>query len=93
MDDEAFAIDSTGKMVAYIDGPDLYLKLVRIPNSSILIDCLSPRYQVAEKKMPAAAASENKQYFKDKLYRDLHRYFMFKTDPENTPKKFGLTEE
>lgn len=77
MDCDAFAIDSTGQMVAYLDGPEIRIRLARIPNSSILIDCLRPRYQVAHLKVPPSLASEQKQVFKDKLYRDLHTYHTY----------------
>lgn len=43
-DSEAFAVDTTGKMVAYIDGPEIIVRSIRIPNCPTLIDTLRPRY-------------------------------------------------
>jgi hypothetical protein len=48
MDTETFAVDTTGKFLAYIDGPDIIIRSIRIPNHSTLIDTLRPRYQKAE---------------------------------------------
>jgi len=93
METEAFTVDSTGKFIAYIDGPEILVRSIRIPNQSSLIDTLRPRYQKAEQKLAPASASENKQFFKDKLYRDLHTYHMFKADPLKAEKQSGVTEE
>lgn len=78
IESEAFAIDTTGKMMAYIDGQDLLVKLVRVPNSAPLIDQMRPRYSVDnQSRMAPAAACENKQFFRDKIYRDLQTYHQF----------------
>lgn len=37
-----------------------------------MVNYLRLRYQAAENKINPAQASENKQIFKDKIYRDLH---------------------
>jgi hypothetical protein len=80
MDSEAFALDGTGRILAQVDGHDLTLKSVRLPNNAALMDCFRPRYAIAEKKLNPAQASDAKQSFKDKIYRDLHTYHMFKAD-------------
>jgi hypothetical protein len=92
-DSDAFAVDTTGKMMAYVDGPEIIVHSIRIPNCPVLIDTLRPRYQKAEQRIAPASASENKQFFKDKLYRDLHAYHMFKADPQKAEKNSGVTEE
>ena len=43
MTQEAFAINHTGKILAYIDADHVYLKLVRLPNSVKLAEILRPR--------------------------------------------------
>jgi|GEM_PF-6377909 hypothetical protein len=93
MESEAFALDSTGRILAQADGHDLTLKLIRLPNNAALMDCFRPRYAVAEKKLNPAQASDAKQSFKDKIYRDLHTYHMFKADALKAEKQSGLTEE
>ena len=92
-DSDAFAVDTTAKMLAFIDGDSLIIQSIRIPNSITLIDTLRPRYQKAEQKLAPASASENKQFFSDKLYRDLYSYHMFKSDPLKAEKQSGVTEE
>lgn len=93
MESEAFAIDTTGKMMAFVDGPDLLVKLVRVPNSAALIDQMRPRYVNPQSRMATSAASENKQFFKDKLYRDLQTYHQFKVNPMKAEKLRGISEE
>ena len=44
MESEAFAVDSAGKRLAYIDGQDLNVRSIRIPAHKTLIDTLRPRY-------------------------------------------------
>lgn len=44
MDSEVMALDTNGRMLAYVDGPDLIVRLIRIPHCSLLIDTLRPRY-------------------------------------------------
>lgn len=60
MESEAFALDSTGRILAQADGHDLTLKLIRLPNNTALMDCFRPRYAVAEKKLNPAQASDAK---------------------------------
>lgn len=60
MASEAFALDSTGRILAQADGQDLTLRLVRLPNNAALMDCFRPRYAIAEKKLNPAQASDTK---------------------------------
>lgn len=90
---EAFSITSQGRQVCYIDGDNVVIRSCRIPNCPLLVDQLRPRYCVAEKKLNPAQAAENKQFYKDKLYRDLHTYHMFKVDHAKAEKTSGVTEE
>ena len=83
----------TGKVIAYCENETLYIKLVRLPNSSALADVLRPRYHVAKMKTNPAIASENKQIFRDKLYNMLHAYHFFKDFPERAERETGMTEE
>jgi len=93
MKTEAFNISGAGTQIMYIEGDELLIRSCRIPRCSLLIDQLRPRYCVAEKKLNPAQAAENKQFYKDKLYRDLHTYHMFKVDHAKAEKTSGVTEE
>lgn len=57
MEDEAFAIDSSGRILALIDGDYIELRSIRLPNNSVLIDCLRPRFRVPDLKLNPADAS------------------------------------
>lgn len=92
MEDEAFALNSTGNLLIHVEGDTVYFDLIRIPNSAALNTILKPRYQHAETKLNPASASENRQTFRDKIYRDLHTYFMFKADPAKAEKESGVTD-
>ena len=45
MQDEAFAIDHLGKILAYPDGEILHIKQIRLPNCNELINVLKPRFK------------------------------------------------
>lgn len=92
MEDEAFCLDHTGSLLIHAEGEHVLFDLVRIPNSAELNHMLKPRYQMAEQKLNPAQASENRQAFRDKIYRDLHTYFMFKADPMKAEKESGVTD-
>ena len=92
MADDAVAVNSTGQVMAFIEEEDITIRVIRVPNSSILVDRLRPRFNVAESKMNPAQASSNRQTFKDKIYRELHTYHMFKEDPL-VEKTLGISEE
>jgi hypothetical protein len=92
MDDEAFAVDNQCNILVHVERDTLYFDLVKMPNSLELTNILRPRYQIAETKMNPALASEKKQGFRDKIYRDLHTYFMFKADPQKAEKESGVTD-
>lgn len=93
MEDEAFAIDITAKLLAYVEGETIFIKLIRIPNSPELADVLRPRFNMARMKLNPVTASENKQVFKDKLYNMLHAYHFFKDYPDRAERETGMTEE
>ena len=69
------------------------MRSIRLPNSAVLIDTLRPRYIIAESKLNPGQACQNKQIFKDKLYRELHAYHLFKEDAIRAEKMVGLNEE
>lgn len=91
--DEAAAINSSATLLTFVEGPDLSIRSIRLPNSKVLVDALRPRYIIADNKLNPAVACQNKQQFKDKLYRELHAYHLFKEDAIRAEKMVGLTEE
>lgn len=93
MQDNAFAIDITAKLLAYAQQDAIFIKLIRIPNSPELADVLRPRFNVSKMKLNPVSASENKQVFKDKLYNMLHAYHFFKDYPDRAERETGMTEE
>ena len=78
MADEATSINHTGTLIAFIQNEDIVIRSIRMPNNATLIDNLRPRIAVAESKLNPAEAALNRQTYKDKLYRELHAYHMFK---------------
>jgi len=92
-DQDAMALSTDGRILVYIDQFELCLQLVRIPDCDMLVDNLRPRFQIAEQKLNPGAAMENKQVFKDKLYRDLHTYHLYMADAEKAEKQSGITAE
>lgn len=93
MSDEGTSINHTGTLIAFIQGQDICIRSIRMPNNATLIDNLRPRIAVAESKLNPAEAALNRQTYKDKLYRELHAYHMFKDNPPQAEKTLGLTEE
>ena len=92
MMDDAVAVNSSANIMAFAEDEHIRVRTIRIPNSSFLVDRLRPRFAVAETKMNPAQASSNRQQYKDKIYRELHTYHMFKEDPL-VEKTLGMTEE
>lgn len=90
--DEAADINPTANLIAFVEDSDISVRSIRIPNNATLIDNLRPRIAVAESKLNPAQSALNRQTFKDKLYRELHAYHMFKDNPL-AEKTLGLTEE
>ena len=78
--------------MVYHEKDYFYVKSIRVPNSSDLVDRLRPRFDVAAHKLNPAQASLNRQAYKDKVYRELHAYHVFKEDPL-AHKHLGLSEE
>lgn len=92
MFDEAAAVVNTANVIAFIEDTDISIRSIRMPNNATLIDNLRPRIAVAESKLNPAQSALNRQNYKDKLYRELHAYHMFKDNPL-AEKTLGLTEE
>ena len=92
MFDEAVAINCSGTMLAFVEDTEISVRSIRFPNNATLIDNLRPRIAVAESKLNPAESAMNRQTYKDKLYRELHAYHMFKENPV-AEKNLGLTEE
>ncbi len=92
MADEAAAINDKGTIMVFVEDEKLAIRTIRVPNSAVLVNRLRPRFAVAETKMNPAQASNNRQQFKDKIYRELHTYHMFKEDPL-VEKQLGISEE
>ena len=91
--DEAACVNSSATLLTFVEGLDLSVKSIRLPNSSVLGDTLRPRFVRADAKLNPGIACQNKQIFKDKLYRELHAYHLFKEDAIRAEKMVGLTEE
>ena len=79
-------------ILAFIENDEISVRSIRMPNNATLIDNLRPRIAVAESKLNPAQSALNRQNYKDKLYRELHAYHMFKENPV-ADKHLGLTEE
>lgn len=92
-EDETMAVDDMARSLAYADGAEICLQSVKVPNSASLVDMLAPRFQVAESKLNPAQAAEDRQKYKDTLYRDLHNYHLFRIDPIRAAKLSGMTGE
>lgn len=90
--DEAASVNSPGTLIAYIEKEHIMVRSIRMPNNATLIDNLRPRIAKAESKLNPAQATLNRQTYKDKLYRELHAYHMFKENPL-AEKTLGLNEE
>jgi hypothetical protein len=71
----------------------LVTKLIRLPSNQTLVEMLRPRYQSTENKLNAAQASESKQSFKDRIYRDMYIYHLFKGNPKRAEREAGMTEQ
>ena len=90
---EAACVNSSATLLTFVDGAEISVRSIRLPNSKVLVNTLRPRYLVAENKLNPGQACQNKQIFKDKLYRELHAYHLFKEDAIRAEKMVGLTEE
>ena len=92
MDDEVAAFNNFGTILAYLEDDEIILRSIRMPDNATLSDNLRPRIAKAESKLNPAQCCMNRQTYKDKLYRELHAYHMFKDNPQ-AHKTLGLTEE
>ena len=90
--DEAVCLLNDASTMAFIENDEISIRSIRMPNNATLIDNLRPRIAVAESKLNPAQSALNRQNYKDKLYRELHAYHMFKDNPL-ADKALGLTEE
>jgi hypothetical protein len=87
---DTFTVDS--KHLAYTDGENLVVKLIRIPNSAALADVLRPRFHMARLKLSPGTMSVAKAEYKDKVYNMLHAYHYFKDYPDRAQRETGMTE-
>ena len=71
----------------------LYLQLCRLPNSAALNLVLSPRYSFDKAPMSCAELVYHKLKFKDRIYRDMYFYHLFKADLQKAETESGMTEE
>lgn len=93
MEDEAFCIDETGRYIVFIENEKLIFKLIRLPSNQALVEMLRPRYRSTESKLNVAQATDNKQSFKDRIYRDMFIYHMYKANPTRAFAESGMSEE
>jgi len=91
--EKAFAIDAGARLLAWIEGENLVVKLIRIPNSAVLADVLRPRFNLAKMKLNPVTSCENRQAYKDKIYNMLHAYHFFKDFPDRAERETGMTEQ
>ena len=49
--DEAACVNSSAVLLTFVEGLDLTVKSIRLPNSACLIDTLRPRYITADSKL------------------------------------------
>ena len=54
MEDEAMCLNESGRVLVFVEGKYINFKLVRLPNSGVLIDTLRPRYARAEQNLNPA---------------------------------------
>ena len=52
--DEAAACNSSATLLTFVEGLDLSVRSIGLPNSSVLIDTLRPRYVIADTKLNPA---------------------------------------
>lgn len=91
MQDDATAVNNLGSTIVFVEGDEIAIKSIRMPNNATLMDNLRPRIAVAESKLNPALQAMNRQTYKDKLFRELHAYHMFKENPR-ADKMLRLTE-
>lgn len=58
--DEAAAINSNATLLTFVEGMEMNVRSIRLPNSAVLIDTLRPRYLIAESKLNPGQACQNK---------------------------------
>lgn len=92
MHEDATAVNNIGSTIIFIEDDELIIRAIRMPNNATLMDNLRPRIAVAESKLNPALQAMNRQTYKDKLFRELHAYHMFKENPR-ADKTLKLTEQ
>ena len=92
MHQDPTAVDSLGSTLIFIEDDELIIRSIRMPNNATLMDNLRPRIAVAESKLNPALQAMNRQTYKDKLFRELHAYHMFKENAR-ADKALKLTEQ
>ena len=93
MTDQAFCVDHTGRILCYVDDDTIYLKMCKVPNSASLNDELRPRHKLQKKQMTCTELCESKVAFKDRIYKDMFIYHMFKKDMRRAEQESGIFEE
>ena len=91
MHEDATAVNNLASTIVFIEDDELIIRAIRMPNNATLMDNLRPRIAVAESKLNPALQAMNRQTYKDKLFRELHAYHMFKENPR-ADKALKLTE-
>ena len=92
MHQDPTAVDNLGSTLIFIEDDELIIRSIRMPNNATLMDNLRPRIAVAESKLNPALQAMNRQTYKDKLFRELHAYHMFKENAR-ADKALKLTEQ
>ena len=91
MHDDATAVNNLGSTIVYVEDDEIIIRSIRMPNNATLMDNLRPRIAVAESKLNPALQALNRQMYKDKLFRELHDYHMFKENPK-ADRALGLSQ-
>lgn len=90
-EDTAFAFNGT--LLARVEGNEVQFKVAVLPEDSTVRDMLSIKYKSSTEDSYADAC-DKKQSYRDRIYRDLHVYHMYREDPEMAHKiSNGVTKK
>lgn len=93
VEQQAFCLDHTGRILGFVDDEQMYLKMCRIPNSKALNTELRPRHKVYKRSMTCTEICEAKVTFRERIYRDMYFYHLFKKSMRQAEKESKMTEE